>query len=89
MNGFIYYLKCPLTNKIKYIGQTILPLNKRLKAHVYETNRNLRLGKELTHKENWILNLMKSGMVNDISIHLIEEVNINEIDEREIYWISH
>lgn len=89
MKGFIYYLKCPINYEIKYIGQTILPLNKRLKAHIYETNRNLRLGKELTHKENWIIGLIKLGRVKEITIHLIEEVDINLIDRREIYWISY
>jgi group I intron endonuclease len=89
MKGYIYCLKCPVTNEIRYIGQTILILNKRLKNHIYETTRNIKLGKELTHKENWILGLMKQGIADKILIDLIEEVDIKDIDEREIFWIEY
>jgi hypothetical protein len=89
MKGYIYYLKCPVTNEIRYIGQTILTLNKRLKNHIYETVRNIKLNKELTHKENWIVGLIKQGIADKISIDLIEEVDVENIDEREIFWIKY
>ena len=57
MKGFIYCLRCPETNEVRYVGQTISKLENRLKNHIYETKRNLKLGKLLTHKENWINNL--------------------------------
>mgnify|MGYP000868966053 CR=1 FL=1 len=56
MKGFIYCLRCPETNEVRYVGQTISKLENRLKNHIYETKRNLKLGKLLTHKENWIKN---------------------------------
>jgi group I intron endonuclease len=89
MKGYIYCLKCPMTNEIRYIGQTILTLNKRLKSHIYETVRSVKLNKQLTHKENWILGLIKEGIANKILIELIEEVDIKDIDEREIFWIEY
>ena len=88
MKGFIYCLKCPIDNEIKYIGQTILDLKKRLKSHIYETNRNIKLGKSLTHKENWIKNLIKCNEHINIEINLIEECDVKIIDEREIFWIN-
>lgn len=89
MKGKIYSLKCPVTNEIRYIGQTILTLDKRLKSHIYETVRSVKLNKQLTHKENWILALIKEGIANRILINLIEEVDVKNIDEREIFWIEY
>jgi group I intron endonuclease len=88
MKGFIYKLKCPETNEIRYIGQTISKLSNRLKNHIYETKRNIRLKKNLTHKENWIQTLIKKELENSIIIELIEECEIDKIDEREIFWIN-
>jgi group I intron endonuclease len=88
MKGFIYKLKCPETNEIRYIGQTISKLSNRLKNHIYETKRNIRLKKILTHKENWINSLIKKKLENSIIIELIEECEIDIIDEREIFWIK-
>ena len=41
----IYYLKCPETNKIKYVGQTIQKLENRLGNHIYDAKRGKRLNK--------------------------------------------
>ena len=89
MKTKIYYLECPVTNEIRYVGQTILPLHKRMKNHIYETTRNEKLGKMLTHKEYWIRSLKNKGVLNQMTIHLIEEVDVDIANEREIYWINH
>jgi hypothetical protein len=89
MKGSIYYLKNKDENVIRYVGQTILSLEKRLKSHIYETKRNLKLGKFLTHKENWIISLINENNLNKIEIHLIEECDISIIDEKEIFWINY
>jgi predicted GIY-YIG superfamily endonuclease len=38
MIGKIYALVCPLTNKIRYIGQTVNSLEKRLQSHFNDKN---------------------------------------------------
>lgn len=88
MKSKIYYLKCPITNEVRYVGQTISRLHSRMKNHIHETNRNKKLGKKLTHKENWILSLKDNGLLNEMTICLIEEVDVNDANDREIYWID-
>lgn len=40
--GLIYCLKCPKSNEIRYIGQTVRTIEKRLKEHKYKIEkRNL------------------------------------------------
>jgi group I intron endonuclease len=88
MKAYIYYLQCPKTKEIRYIGQTTATLKNRLKNHIYETKRNIRLGKFLTHKENWIKNLIQESIENKIEIILLEECEIEISNEREVFWIS-
>ena len=89
MVGYIYYLKCPLSNEIRYVGQTILKLQKRLRGHIQETRRSIKLNRRLTHKENWIRELIDTNKEDYIKICLIEECDTSIIDEKEIYWIKY
>lgn len=87
--GYIYGIYCLFDNIIRYVGQTTQKnLDKRLRAHIYETNRNKKLNKNLTHKENWIVSLQNKNLINNLSIKLLEECDISIIDDREIYWIN-
>ena len=40
--GIIYGLICPISNEIRYIGQTIVPLNRRLTQHKCDKNKKYR-----------------------------------------------
>lgn len=66
-----------LDNSKIYIGQTIRDLKVRFKQHCCR--------KDCTYLHNAIL---KYGSDN-FKIELIEEVPIEDLDSREIYWISH
>jgi len=68
------------TNDIRYIGKTT-NLKNRLRKHL--SNYSLKID---TYKNNWIKKELLLG--NKILIHSIEEVNENNWQEREIYWIK-
>jgi hypothetical protein len=83
MKGKIYSLKDPITNKIKYVGQTKFSLIKRLNEHI----RNCRY--EETKNQNiylWINSLLDKNSLP--IIELIEEIDIELLNNREKYWIS-
>lgn len=79
--GKIYILVDPLTNQVRYVGQTISKFKERLRQHIY---RSVKRNK--SHKDSWILSLHNKGLKP-----LIEEVdcvNYNELDFWEKYYIS-
>lgn len=55
----IYVLIDPITLKVRYIGRTRSSLKKRLCEHISKTKLHKKTNKKLTHKENWILKLLK------------------------------
>jgi len=73
----IYILIDPISNDIRYVGKTIQPLSKRLSSHYKD--------KHLTYKTRWIKSL---GGLKPI-IKTLEFCDESELNEREIYWISH
>ena len=87
-NGIIYKLICPIENDIRYIGQTTKTLEYRLSRHISKTLSNINTGKKLTYKENWIKKLYENGLIDKLIIEKVEECEINELNDREIYWIS-
>jgi hypothetical protein len=76
---FIYVLKDPRNNKVRYVGQTTRPLKKRLRQHIAE--------KSSTYKCNWIQSLRRDGVKPIIA--LIQEVPYYD-DWRvwEAFWIK-
>lgn len=76
--AFIYALT-DSNNNIRYIGCTTCSLDKRLKEHLRS--------KEKTYKQNWITHNKRNNL--PINIILIEEVNLEDIFKKEIYWISY
>lgn len=56
----IYGLKDPITNEIRYIGQTSQSLHRRWKSHLYEAKRSTN--KINRYKDNWINCLLKQGL---------------------------
>lgn len=85
MKGYIYALKCPLINKIRYIGQTIQKPTYRFSNHLSDA----RNSSKNTKKTYWLRKLMKSNLLPElIIIESIENVTKEQLDSREIYWIN-
>jgi len=81
--GKIYVLKDPRTNEVRYIGQTKYTLRNRFLGHIRDSV-NFRFN---APKCFWIRKLLK---LNLLPIQeLLEEVEYNKLDEREIYWIKY
>lgn len=77
MITYIYSLKHPITNEVRYVGKTTSP-NRRYKEHIYKLNKT-------DHKTNWIKSLLLDGLKPIMCI--IEEC-IGEWEDREKYWIT-
>lgn len=74
----IYSLSCPISGKVRYVGQTIMPIKDRLISHVSERNNNAKC--------LWIKELIDNNL-----IPIIEEIDIVDIYEAnnvEMYWIN-
>lgn len=80
MNTFIYILKCPITDEVRYVGKTNNP-NERYKNHLN------KLHGEGTHKRNWINSLRNKGLKPIFEI--IDVVDIEEWKEKEKYYIKY
>lgn len=77
---YIYGLKCPLSNKIRYVGKSVNP-NQRFKNHInYEVKSD-------THKARWLNKLIEQGLLPELII--IEETGTKQWEEREKYWIAY
>lgn len=75
--GFIYKITNTVNDKV-YVGQTIHPLRYRFKRHFYDAQKS----------DTKIYRAMKKHGFENFSISLIEEVDDDLLDEREIYWIE-
>jgi predicted GIY-YIG superfamily endonuclease len=53
---YIYTLSCPLTNDIRYIGQSTNP-KVRYRRHISDSK------KRKDHKSNWIRSLLNKNMI--------------------------
>ena len=74
---FIYLIK--VNNDIRYIGKTTVPLSVRLYQHI----RNAKQGKKTP-----LYDLLRKYIEQDISIESIENVNSENWQEREIFYIK-
>lgn len=77
--NFIYALRDPDTDEIRYVGVTCKPLRDRLSNHVHDAAR----GVNDSHTGRWIRNLLAKSKRPKIT--LLEET---EDRNREIFWIS-
>lgn len=85
MKGKIYILKSPINGEIRYVGQTIQRLDRRLSTHIYDAlYRNN--GKYNIPKSNWLKKLILAGYLP--IIEEIELVDRSLLDSREKYWIK-
>lgn len=81
--GFVYSLICPLTNDIRYIGCTVKNTTARLRQHINEIKRPMN-----SYKLNWLRHLNSLGKLNELKIAVIEECDVEQLKERETYWIN-
>lgn len=84
MNLFIYVLRDPQTNEIRYCGYTTKSLKTRLWGHLSEANRSRNKGRK---KPNWIISLRENGLKP--IIELVDTANtFDDLMELEKYWIA-
>lgn len=77
---YIYSLKDPFSNEIKYIGKSNNP-KRRYHGHIQDVRRGFK-----TKKTNWLRKLIR--MNSKPILEIIEVCNSNNWEEREIYWIN-
>jgi len=75
----IYKATNKITGKI-YVGQTTQPLEKRIKDHVKESKSNI--------KRPFLLSIKKYGIDNFIFETIDSSSNLDELNDKEIYWID-
>lgn len=90
-NGVIYGLRCPESGYIRYIGQTLGSVNKRLKRHIREAcKEKIRY----THKERWLRALHFNNTIHLLRAEILESIECTTpetydlLDHMEIRWIS-
>lgn len=80
MNGYIYKITNRINEKI-YIGKTLQPIYIRFKEHCKDAFR------DRNEKRPLYAAMRKHGTEN-FEIELIEEISIDKLSEREMYWIE-
>ena len=78
MKYYIYTLKCPITEAIRYIGKTN-NISKRYSAHLNNKAKN--------YKNSWVKSLIKQDLLPKIEI-LQEFINEEDCYNAEIFWIK-
>jgi hypothetical protein len=78
----IYGMDDPRTHELRYVGQTIKPLEQRKMEHLYEA----RYGKR-ARRFIWMRSLLAADI--EPEIFLLEEVSEVEADEAEQFWIAY
>lgn len=80
MNGFIYKITNDVNNKI-YVGKTLTSIENRFKEHKSDYKKRKKEHRPL-------YSAMQKYGEEHFSIELLEEVPIDQLSEREIYWIN-
>lgn len=78
----IYVLKCPLEDKIRYVGVTVNLLSARLSQHLHDARKNRG-----NYKVHWLKTLINKNIKP--TIELIETCDENNWQEREKWWINY
>lgn len=82
-NYKIYLLSDPITNEIRYVGQTCNSLKNRLAQHV----SSIKNQNDTCYRTNWIKSLNKQKLIPNI-ILIKENLNKTECNELEKYYIK-
>lgn len=88
--GFIYKITCLINDK-PYIGLTTRQLEDRWKEHLYKGKKLMiaRENMEEVISNSHLYNAMAYHGINNFTVKIIEEVDNENIDDREKYWIAH
>lgn len=79
MNGFIYKITNKVNNKV-YIGQTRYTIESRWRQHLKNFN--------VEHRKQPLYNAFAKYGIENFEVEQVEEVNVEKLDEREIFWIA-
>lgn len=77
--GTIYLIENKI-NGNKYVGQTVMSLNKRWLAHIQESK---------TFSERPLYRAMNKYGLDNFNVKVLEETTEDKLSDREIYWIEH
>jgi|DEB0MinimDraft_3_1074331.scaffolds.fasta_scaffold26847_2 group I intron endonuclease len=78
--GIIYGLVCPISEKVRYVGQTTQPLKYRLAKH--------KKCEGTTHKDRWLQKLSADNALENLEAVILETCPVEALNEREVFWIS-
>ncbi len=81
--GFVYGLYHPITEELRYIGQTQGTLSRRLSGHLCTARRRARKA----HVVNWLLSLMNEGLKPLIRV-LAPASSQEKLDKLEALFIA-
>ena len=84
MKTKIYALVHPITKEVVYVGQTTKSLSERLKGHYWKLNEANRGERTLTPLFKYLNDIKPL----ELEIVLLTEVESNEANEAEIYYIA-
>ena len=79
MNGFIYKITNKVNNKV-YIGQTRYTIESRWRQHLKNFN--------IEHRRQPLYKAFEKYGIENFEVEQVEEVNVDKLDEREIFWIA-
>lgn len=82
MTNYIYILKDPISDEVRYVGKSNNPEN-RLKKHMSDYS----LIESWTAKNKWLLNLKNNNLFPVMEI--IDSTELDNINELEIKWIKY
>lgn len=79
--GTIYKIENLVNGKV-YIGQTIRDVDRRLQCHLVKLRGNY-------HNNNYFQNAFNKYGEGNFETSIIEKCNVEQIDNREVYWINY
>lgn len=79
-NTYIYALKEPATNRVRYVGKTIQKPESRLASHISVAKH----GRKKDYAHCWIKSILSRG-----EKPILEIIESGVTVEREIFWIKH
>lgn len=87
MESYIYALVDPRTGIPRYVGQTILGLEKRRKTHISNSKRAATTSRPKTPRDLWIKKLLSEGLEPEIKLIESGEWSTLDRDAKECAWI--